>query len=362
MERKTSTKKSWFSKSPKDKYPTKPHKKGKLGKMTDPTRAISEAEPFAVSQTASVGGLGSLPHKDIYGNPIAEPDLSNPTRSRWERPLDTIRSFEAAINKDARRQSAFYTVDSMDQTQKQVQHNPGPFDSSLYHRNNGAQRYAPVDAYQQGSHDDQQYRHHSIESFDRPRYDSRRQSMKSTRTSNFEQMPPVPHSVHPTKLGIPNRQYPDSGFQHSAPPSTPGSGPEQYNSNPTYGVSPYGSGHIVRQTDPDPDLQFNFNDTPAMNLGYPAQMDGQGHGYDEYAAHDNSHYTNNAGVVHVDTVGFGNEAQNGLVGAAAAIPRKSLSPITTQMQSHAPSPPAAVAAAPEPSKKKKSLLKRFSKA
>jgi len=30
--------------------------------------------------------------------PIADPDRSNPTRSRWERPLDTIRSFEAAID------------------------------------------------------------------------------------------------------------------------------------------------------------------------------------------------------------------------------------------------------------------------
>lgn len=28
---------------------------------------------------------------------LAEPDKSNPTRNRWERPLDTIRSFEAAI-------------------------------------------------------------------------------------------------------------------------------------------------------------------------------------------------------------------------------------------------------------------------
>jgi hypothetical protein len=28
----------------------------------------------------------------------AEPDRSNPTRNRWERPLDTIRSFEAAID------------------------------------------------------------------------------------------------------------------------------------------------------------------------------------------------------------------------------------------------------------------------
>lgn len=80
---------------------------------------------------ASMGGdsvLGSLrdvQHKDAYGNPIgtsslwtlnhmranrpparatvadlaaADPDLSNPTRNRWERPLDTIRSFEAAID------------------------------------------------------------------------------------------------------------------------------------------------------------------------------------------------------------------------------------------------------------------------
>jgi len=29
---------------------------------------------------------------------LAEPDLSNPTRHRYERPLDTIRSFEAAID------------------------------------------------------------------------------------------------------------------------------------------------------------------------------------------------------------------------------------------------------------------------
>lgn len=32
----------------------------------------------------------------------AEPDLSNPTRYRFERPLDTIRSFEAAIERRRR--------------------------------------------------------------------------------------------------------------------------------------------------------------------------------------------------------------------------------------------------------------------
>ncbi|EAW09439.1 uncharacterized protein ACLA_036430 [Aspergillus clavatus NRRL 1] len=39
-----------------------------------------------------------MQHKDSYGNMIVDPDLSNPTRARFERPLDTIRSFEAAIS------------------------------------------------------------------------------------------------------------------------------------------------------------------------------------------------------------------------------------------------------------------------
>lgn len=35
----------------------------------------------------------------------ADPDRSNPTRNRWERPLDTIRAFEAAIDGNYKRQS-----------------------------------------------------------------------------------------------------------------------------------------------------------------------------------------------------------------------------------------------------------------
>lgn len=33
-----------------------------------------------------------------FAGSTADPDRSNPTRPRWERPLDTIRSFEAAID------------------------------------------------------------------------------------------------------------------------------------------------------------------------------------------------------------------------------------------------------------------------
>ncbi|KAL2836319.1 hypothetical protein BJY01DRAFT_59274 [Aspergillus pseudoustus] len=52
--------------------------------------AIDDDAPPAFS-------LGSIQHLDRQGKVIADPDRSNPTRPRMERPLDTIRGFEAAI-------------------------------------------------------------------------------------------------------------------------------------------------------------------------------------------------------------------------------------------------------------------------
>lgn len=72
-------------------------------------------------EKSNMGSLREMQHKDQYGNIIsscspaflfphsphgfltplllstADPDWSNPTRPRFERPLDTIKSFEAAI-------------------------------------------------------------------------------------------------------------------------------------------------------------------------------------------------------------------------------------------------------------------------
>ncbi|KAL5594474.1 hypothetical protein BROUX41_001406 [Berkeleyomyces rouxiae] len=72
----------------------------RLHSKADPSMAMNEAEPAAVAamQAASMPSLRSIQHKDPMGNLIVEPDVSNPTRSRWERPLDTIRNFEAAID------------------------------------------------------------------------------------------------------------------------------------------------------------------------------------------------------------------------------------------------------------------------
>ncbi|KAL8852230.1 MAG: hypothetical protein Q9221_002940 [Calogaya cf. arnoldii] len=65
----------------------------------DPSKAINEAQPDAQAREQStLDNIRLLQHRDRYGNLITDPDRSNPTRTRLERPLDTIRAFEAAID------------------------------------------------------------------------------------------------------------------------------------------------------------------------------------------------------------------------------------------------------------------------
>ncbi|KAJ5153345.1 uncharacterized protein N7482_009823 [Penicillium canariense] len=69
-----------------------------LQSKADPSVAMNELQPMAVAlQESTMGSLRAMDHKDQQGNLITDPDWSNPTRPRFERPLDTIRSFEAAI-------------------------------------------------------------------------------------------------------------------------------------------------------------------------------------------------------------------------------------------------------------------------
>ncbi|CAG7995169.1 unnamed protein product [Penicillium salamii] len=75
--------------------------KTSLQSKADPNMALYEQEPTTVNLEPGVRdtfSLRSIQHKDREGKTIADPDLSNPTRSRFERPLDTIRSFDAAID------------------------------------------------------------------------------------------------------------------------------------------------------------------------------------------------------------------------------------------------------------------------
>ncbi|KAL4890552.1 hypothetical protein BDV59DRAFT_204265 [Aspergillus ambiguus] len=78
-------------------------KKSSLSSKADPNQALNEAQPMSHMGTAesNMFSLRSMQHRDAEGKVITDPDLSNPTRPRLERPLDTIRSFHAAI--EARR-------------------------------------------------------------------------------------------------------------------------------------------------------------------------------------------------------------------------------------------------------------------
>ncbi|ANB13581.1 hypothetical protein AWJ20_1878 [Sugiyamaella lignohabitans] len=66
--------------------------------------AIHSEQPFEVStndpNTVRMSPEGAF--RDIFGNTIHDPDRSNPSRPRNERPLDTIRSFEYACTGDER--------------------------------------------------------------------------------------------------------------------------------------------------------------------------------------------------------------------------------------------------------------------
>lgn len=74
---------------------------------------MNEVQPIAAAlEKPTLQSLRSFQHTDSSGNPITDPDLSNPTRSRWERPLDTIRSFEAAIDGEYKRRSQAMRNDS----------------------------------------------------------------------------------------------------------------------------------------------------------------------------------------------------------------------------------------------------------
>ncbi|GME66376.1 Transcription factor [Neofusicoccum parvum] len=79
----------------------------------NPNAAMEEAQPIAEALKAStLGSLRAMEHKDVDGSPIPEPDLSNPTRSRWERPLDTIRKFEAQIDGEYKRRQTRTDLES----------------------------------------------------------------------------------------------------------------------------------------------------------------------------------------------------------------------------------------------------------
>ncbi|EHY54250.1 hypothetical protein HRR83_008173 [Exophiala dermatitidis] len=82
--------------------------KKRLHTKADPSKALNEATPAEQAlEESTVDDLRKMVHKDSEGNIITEPDRSNPTRHRFERPLDTIRAFEAAAEGTTTRRASF---------------------------------------------------------------------------------------------------------------------------------------------------------------------------------------------------------------------------------------------------------------
>ncbi|KAI7562979.1 hypothetical protein KC343_g21831, partial [Hortaea werneckii] len=84
---------------------------------SNPNSALSEETPGVrnLNEVSTLVSLRGAQHKDANGNLIADPDLSNPTRPRLERPLDTIRSFEKAIDNGYKRKSSYMRSESYNQ-------------------------------------------------------------------------------------------------------------------------------------------------------------------------------------------------------------------------------------------------------
>lgn len=111
----------------------------KMHSKADPTKAINEAQPAAWShESTTIEPLRAVQHKDVNGNIITDPDASNPTRSRLERPLDTIRAFEAAIDRSYSRRpmSRADSTQILNPRQRHSSYHPGP----------GVQQRGPVDS------------------------------------------------------------------------------------------------------------------------------------------------------------------------------------------------------------------------
>ncbi|TID16624.1 hypothetical protein E6O75_ATG11742 [Venturia nashicola] len=97
------------SKSKELKHRESHDQKNHLSETTkaNPNAAITEMQPMQqqLAESTMVSLRGGQ-YTDMNGVLITDPDFSNPTRHRGERPLATIRSFEAAIDSEWKRSRA----------------------------------------------------------------------------------------------------------------------------------------------------------------------------------------------------------------------------------------------------------------
>jgi hypothetical protein len=280
----------------------------------NPNAAMNEAQPIAAAlEKPTLQSLRSFQHKDSQGNDIVDPDLSNPTRSRWERPLDTIKSFEAAIDGEYRRRAQSMRADQTD-----IMSGYNSRRSSYYGNGHEQNRYSRASYYGRGQHGrDSGYEHGDSMGGpvggppQRMRYGNR---MQSDPGWNNRQSSHMGHNV-----------YPINGLQQSRDTvNTNGS-------NGSHSDGPYSN-------DPSSDNSSFERAVPVQRPQPPPQQDlGQQYGFNGFGQ---GH--------HMDTYGQGPSngnaylppLQNGMQNGPPPPPKHVTQPVPIKLNSSGASPPA----------------------
>ncbi|KAF7537439.1 hypothetical protein G7054_g3724 [Neopestalotiopsis clavispora] len=256
----------------------------RLNTKADPTMAMQEAEPSAVARAAinwdEKPPLSSIQHKDASGNIIADPDRSNPTRSKWERPLDTIRSFEAAFDDGYSSRQSVYRADSDSQSTWNRR--------SSYYGNSNGPRF-PHEGYYGG-------RSGSTQRPDSVNYDPRSGGPRDSYFDGFDSGAGGPYggnaprnrfSRQPTEQyshpAVNRNVYPSPGNHRSYETVASGSGSASYGEHSGYQTDPTSSENSSinrrspqkRQQEPQNDYGISFGQTPGYRppvLGEPASQ------------------------------------------------------------------------------------------
>ncbi|KAK6216253.1 Glucose-6-phosphate 1-dehydrogenase [Pestalotiopsis sp. IQ-011] len=251
----------------------------RLNTKADPTLAMQEAEPSAVARDAinweEKPPLSSIQHKDSTGNPIAEPDRSNPTRSKWERPLDTIRSFEAAFDDGYSSRQSVYRTDSDSQSTWNNRR-------SSYYGNSNGPRF-PHEGYYGGGRSGSSQRPESV-NFD-PRASAMAGGPRDAYFDGFDSGNGGPHGGNGPRNRISRQQpepyltshpvanrnvYPSPNDQRSYETVASGSGSASYGEHSGYQTDPTSSENSSinrrsphkRQQEAQNDYGISFGQTP----------------------------------------------------------------------------------------------------
>lgn len=338
-----------------DLHETSAEKEAKrLHGKADPTLAMNEAEPSEVAATvkSQLAPLRSLQHRDAYGNPIADPDRSNPTRSRWERPLDTIRSFEAAIEEQyTSRRSSTLRADNESVAWGNNKRN------SYYAGGNGGPRFSH-DSYYGSRPNSVMYRPDGSSS----QYDLR-QGGSGQRDNYYGQQGPS-GSYPPGSYNQGRRGYPRMASE--PPPFAPGyrqqgngeyAIPANHRSYETV-ASASGSGSSAAepagyQTDPTSSDNSSVERVQVPPKPQPPTND-YGIGFSPSSAYQPPAFTVGYQPVGSDGRERGYQ-QGGMTGMPPPVPQKSLNTITRKPTAEIQQRPAA------PEKRKSWFARRFSK-